>query len=97
MQKKKLVLIQSSPYDHGKKPIKKSKLYFVGLAMPLLAAMTPDEFEVKIILETIEDIDFDMDVDIVGIGSMGHAVIRSIDIAKEFKKEARRYLWADTW
>ena len=26
MQKKKLVLIQSSPYDHEKKPIKKSKL-----------------------------------------------------------------------
>ena len=89
MQKKKLVLIQSSPYDHEKKPIKKSKLYFVGLAMPLLAAMTPDEFEVKIILETIEDIDFDMDVDIVGIGSMGHAVIRSIDIAKEFKKRGK--------
>ncbi len=88
-RKKKLVLIQSSPYDHNKKPIKKSRLYFVGLAMPLLAAMTPDEFEVRIILETIEDIDFDMDVDIVGIGSMGHAVIRSKDIAMEFKKRGK--------
>lgn len=57
--------------------------------MPLLAAMTPDEFDVKIILETIDDIDFDMEVDIVGIGSMGHAVIRSIDIAKEFKKRGK--------
>ena len=27
MKKKKLVLIQSSPYDHERKPIKKSKLY----------------------------------------------------------------------
>lgn len=89
MKKKKLVLIQSSPYDREKKPIKKSRLYFVGLAMPLLASMTPEEFEVSILLETIDDIDFDMDCDIVGIGSMGHAVIRSIDIAKEFKKRGK--------
>ncbi len=87
--KKKLLLIQSSPYDQDRKPIKKDKLYFVGLAMPLLAAMTPEEFEVSIVLETIEDIDFDADVDIVGIGSMGHAVIRSIDIAREFKKRGK--------
>lgn len=86
MKKKKVLLIQSSPYDSFKKPIKKSKLYFVGLAMPLLASLTPQNFDVEIILETIEDIPFDTDADIIGIGSMGHAVVRSIDIAKEFKK-----------
>ncbi len=88
-KKRKLLLIQSSPYDHTGKPVKKSRLYFVGLAMPLLAALAPPDFAVEIILETIEDIDFDCDADIVGIGSMGHAVIRSIDIAKEFKKRGK--------
>lgn len=88
-KKKKILLIQSSPYDQQKKPIKKSRLYFVGLAMPLLAALTPEHWEVEIALETIEDIPFDTDADLIGIGSMGHAVVRSIDIAKEFKRRGK--------
>ena len=83
---KKILLIQPSPYDQNRKPIKKKKLYFVGLALPLLAAMTPKEYEVEIILEILEDIPWDTDADIIGISSMGHGVIRSIDIAKAFKK-----------
>lgn len=86
---KKLLLIQSTPYDSHRKPIKKKKLYFVGLALPLLAALTPEDWEVEIILETIEDIPFDSDADIIAIGSMGHAIIRSIDIAMEFKKRGK--------
>ena len=89
MAKKKILLIQSSPYDKNHRPIKKSRLYFVGLAMPLLAALTPKDWEVEINLETIEDIDFDTDASLIGIGSMGHAVIRSIDIAREFKKRGK--------
>lgn len=84
--KKKLLLIQPTPYDKHGSLIKRKKLYFVGLALPLLAALTPEEWEVEIILETIEDIPFDTDADVIGISSMGHAVIRTIDIAKEFKK-----------
>lgn len=87
--KKKLLLVQSSPYDSDRSPIKKSRLYFVGLAMPLLAALTPDSWEVEICLETIEDVPFDTDADLVAIGSMGHAIIRSIDIAKEFKSRGK--------
>ena len=87
--KKKILLIQSSPYDKNKKPIKKSKLYFVGLAMPLLAAILPTDWEVEIIFETIEEIPFDTDAELIGIGSMGHAVVRSIDLAKEFKRRGK--------
>ncbi len=86
---KKILLIQSTPYDSLRSPIKKKKLYFVGLALPLLAALTPKDWEVEIILETIEDIPFDTDADIIAIGSMGHAIVRSIDIAKEFKKKGK--------
>ncbi len=87
--KRKILLIQSSPYDNDRKPIKKSRLYFVGLAMPLLAALTPSDWDVEITLETIEDIPFDTDAELIGIGSMGHAVVRSIDIAKEFKRRGK--------
>ncbi|MFA9422409.1 MAG: radical SAM protein [Sedimentibacter sp.] len=86
---KKILLIQPSPYDQNHKPIKKSKLYFVGLAMPLLAAMMPNDWESEIILEILEDIPFDTDADLIGISSMGHGVIRSIDIAKAFREKGK--------
>ncbi|MBN2008514.1 radical SAM protein [candidate division KSB1 bacterium] len=84
--KKKLLLIQPSPYDDNRQPIKKRKLYFVGLALPLLAALTPDDWDIDICLETIEDVPFDSDADLIGISSMGHGIIRSIDIAREFRQ-----------
>ncbi|HBC31390.1 MAG TPA: B12-binding domain-containing radical SAM protein [Clostridiales bacterium] len=83
---KKILLIQPSPYDKNHKPIKKNKLYFVGLAMPLLAAMMPDDWEAEIVLEIIEDIPFDTDAELIGISTMGHGVIRSIDIARKFRE-----------
>lgn len=84
--KNKILLIQPTPYDSGGALIKKDKLYFVGLALPLLAALTPEEFEVQLCYETIEDVPFDTDAELIGISSMGHAVIRTIDIAKKFRE-----------
>ncbi|MFZ5943137.1 MAG: B12-binding domain-containing radical SAM protein [Bacillota bacterium] len=87
--KKKILLIQPTPYDTNRNLIKRNRLYFVGLSLPLLAALTPEDWEVEIILETIEDIPFDTDAEIIGIGSMGHGVIRSLDVAKEFKARGK--------
>lgn len=89
---KKILFIQPTPYDNNRKLIKKKKLYFVGLAFPLLAALTPPDWKVEICLETIEHIPFSTDADVIAIGSMGHAVIRTIDIAKEFKKRGKTVL-----
>lgn len=86
---KKLLLIQPSPYDKNKKPIKKKRLYFVGLAMPLLASLTPEDWEVEIIFEILEDVPLDTDADLIGIGTMGHGVIRSIDLANEFRQRGK--------
>lgn len=87
--KKKLLLIQPTPYDKKGNLIKRKKLYFVGLGLPLLAALTPKEWEIEILLETIEEIPFDTDADVIGISSMGHGVIRTLDIAMEFKKRGK--------
>ena len=84
----KVYFIQSTPYVGDRKLIKKARLYFVGLAPAILAALVPDcEFECC--LETIEDVDFETDADIIAISGMGHAIIRSLDIAKEFKKRGK--------
>lgn len=86
---KKILLIQPSPYEKGGGVIKKKKLYFVGLSLPLLAALTPKGWNVELIYEVIEDIPFDTDADLIGISTMGHGVIRSIDIAKEFRRRGK--------
>ena len=86
---KKILFIQPTPYDSKRGLIKKKKLYFLGLGLPVLAALTSADWDCAICLETIEDIPFDTDADVIAISSMGHAVIRTIDIAKEFKKRGK--------
>ncbi len=87
--KKKILFVQPTIYDDFGRVIKKKKLYFVGLAYPLLAAMTPSDWEVEICLETIEEIPYDTDASVIGIGGMGQAVNRGKDIALEFKKRGK--------
>lgn len=87
--KNKILLIQPTPYDSKGNLIKRHKLYFAGLALPLLAALTPKEWEVEVILETIEEIPWDTEAQVIGISSMGHGVLRTIDLAKEFKRRAK--------
>lgn len=87
--KKKILFIQPTIYDDFGKLIKKGRLYFVGLAYPLLAAMLPKDWEAEICIETIEDIPFDTDASVIGIGGMGHAASRGVEIATEFKKRGK--------
>ncbi|MFZ9662148.1 MAG: B12-binding domain-containing radical SAM protein, partial [Chitinophagaceae bacterium] len=60
--------------------------FLPGLAFPVLAAMTPPGWEVDLCLEVIEEIPFDTDADIIGIGAMVQAVLRAKEIAIAFKK-----------
>lgn len=86
---KKFMFIQPTIYDDDGIPVKKSKLYFVGLAFPLLAAMLPEGWTAEVCIETIEEIPYDTDADVIGIGGMGHAANRAKDIAAEFKKRGK--------
>ena len=88
-KEKRMLLIQPTIYDNNNVLIKKNMLYFIGLTMPLLAAECGSDWDVQICIETIEDVPFDTDIDLIGIGSMGHSIIRGIEIAKEFKKRGK--------
>lgn len=81
----KILFIQSTPYCGGDKLIKKGMLYFVGLAPAILAAILPPGVEMEVCLETIEDVPFDTDAELIAISGMGHAILRSLDIAKRFQ------------
>lgn len=82
----KIYFIQSTPYTEGGGLVKKNKLYFVGLAPAILAALLPPDDSMQVCLETIEDVDFNTDAELIAISGMGHAILRSIDIAKRFKE-----------
>lgn len=83
---KRILLIQPTIYDNNHLLVKKDMLYFIGLTMPLLAAECGDDWDVEICIETIEEIPWDTDIDLIGIGSMGHSIIRGIEIAQKFKE-----------
>jgi len=56
-------------------------------ALLLIAALTPDDIEVNLIDELIEDIDFDSKKpDLVGISVLTQSAQRAYTIASEYKK-----------
>lgn len=90
---KEILFIQPTIYDDFGIPVKKEKLYFVGLAFPILAALTPPDWKVSICLETIEDIPYDTEAPLIGIGGMGHAAKRAKDIASEYRKRGKTVIF----
>ena len=83
----KVLFIQASQYYSNEVDVvKQKKLYLPGLVFPLLSTYVPKHWDVEVVIEVIDSIDFDSDADIIGIGAMGHAVFRGFDIAQEFKK-----------
>lgn len=86
----RLMLVQPTQYDVGGRLCKQRRIYLPGLAFPLLAAMAPRTWEVDARIEVVDDIDFDADVDLVGIGTMGYTIWRGIEIAREFRKRGKK-------
>jgi radical SAM superfamily enzyme YgiQ (UPF0313 family) len=56
------------------------------LALPTIAALTPEDIEVSITDENIEQINFDKDVDLVGVTCNTWLAPRAYEIADEFRK-----------
>jgi radical SAM superfamily enzyme YgiQ (UPF0313 family) len=56
------------------------------LNLMILASLTPDHFEIRIVDEAVTDIDFDEHADLVGITCMTPLAPRAYEIAGEFRK-----------
>ena len=56
------------------------------LSLATIASLTPSEFEVKIIDEDVEEVDFNESFDIVGIGGFSCYLNRAEKIAQEFSR-----------
>ena len=57
---------------------------FMNVALPTVAALTPPEFEIKIIDENVEAIDFNTHYDLVGITGFVTQFFRARELAEEF-------------
>ena len=57
-----------------------------SLALLTLINLTPEKHEIFIVNENIEDIDFNADVDLVGISVTVDVFNRAVEIAKKFKE-----------
>jgi radical SAM superfamily enzyme YgiQ (UPF0313 family) len=61
-------------------------IWFARLTLTALAALTPPEIEVKITDENVEPIDFEEDVDLVGVTGMVMHAPRAYQIAQRFRQ-----------
>src|SRR5690606_1520154 len=59
--------------------------YSPPLGLLTVAALTPESWEVNIVDENVEPIDFDMDSDLIGMGPFNVQYERALAIAEEFK------------
>lgn len=85
----KILFIQPTQYAESGKLCKQKKINLPGLAFPLLASYVPAHWEVELLIEVVDEINFESDADIIGIGTMGHATFRGLEIAAEFKKRGK--------
>jgi radical SAM superfamily enzyme YgiQ (UPF0313 family) len=58
----------------------------VGIGLLILAALTPEEHEITMVDENLENIPFDKDWDIVGITAMTQQATRAYRIAERFRE-----------
>ena len=61
---------------------------FPQLTMPLLAAWTPDHWEVTHTDEIVQRVDFNKRLDLVGITANTPAALHAYALAREFRKPA---------
>jgi len=83
----KIRLIDPAPKDNilmqTDKDIK--SYWFARLSLTTIAALTPPDIEVSITDENVEEIDFDEEVDLVGLTAMTMHAIRAYEIADRFR------------
>ncbi len=81
----RVLLIAPTALDFSGHPIKERRLHLPGLTLPTLAAVTPDDAEVRLVFETVESIPFDEHWDLVGLTSMGSGIVRAWQICEQFR------------
>src|SRR5690554_4890057 len=83
MQKKLLLINPSNPCKTGLTVNKSSR--FPPLGLGIIAALTPDDWDIKIIDENFEAFKYE-DADLVGLTAFTSSVTRAYEITKYYRK-----------
>ncbi len=70
-------------------PVLGKRCIFPNLSMPTIAGLTPGEHEVVLCDENVEEIDFDVDADVVGVTGYIIHKERMLEIAETFRRRGR--------
>jgi radical SAM superfamily enzyme YgiQ (UPF0313 family) len=81
----KVLFVSPAIYDWRSNLIKQKRVWLPGLTLPYLAALFPSNYEITIVDETSEEIQFEENWDLVCISSIGASYIRAAEIARLFK------------
>ena len=87
----RLLIIQPSYYRSktDRTVFKVRRRQVVPVTLPYLAALTPADWEVKLVDEQLEPIDFDYPADLVAITTWTLYSSRAYDIADEFRRRRK--------
>jgi radical SAM superfamily enzyme YgiQ (UPF0313 family) len=86
MKKPKILLVQPTTVHLDGTPHKTRRRLIIGLMIPLMAGLTPAEYDVTLCDERLEDVDFDGRWDLVGMTTTIGASLRAYQLADEFRK-----------
>lgn len=82
----KLELVSPTWQDPKRRKMEGKAFRFPQLALSIIASLTPKEWDIHITDENVDDVDFDREVDLVGITVMTAAAPRAYEIADTFRK-----------
>ena len=83
----KLLVIQAATYraPDDRRPLRIRKRKLVGAVMPYLAALAPDDWDVELIDDAIEEPDYNARADVVAITVRTVTSLRAFEIADRFR------------
>ncbi len=84
--KPRILLIQPTTVHLDRTPHKTRRRLIIGLMLPLMAGLTPPEYDVTLCDERLEDVDFDAGWDLVGMTTTIGASLRAYQLGDEFRK-----------
>ncbi len=82
----KLLLVSPAQLTDEGKPLRVKKTFLIPLSIYLLAGLTPKDWEIELVNDYTDDINYDGGYDLVGITATTLHSERGFQIAAEFKK-----------
>lgn len=82
----RVLLVVPTALDDAGRPIRQRRLYLPGLTLPMLAAVTPPDVELRLVFDSVEPVPYGERFDLVGLTGMGSGIVRAWEIAARFRE-----------